>query len=188
MTRRTLIIFALSLFAAGLARAAGTVPVKTFDSTFVQTRTLPGFKTPLVSHGVLRFNAEHGFHWEITSPYRYVFEMHDGKAHEQLPDGTTRELDPDQTPWLAAVQHIFVSALSGNRADLKRYFNISIEQLKQGRRITLVPKPGPMARAIVRITVTETAPGKPRRLEIEETSGAHMEIRFGSETASSTGS
>lgn len=183
MIRRALIILAVSLFAPGLARAADSAPVKTFDSTFVQTRTLPGFKTPLVSHGVLRFDAAHGFHWEITSPYHYVFEMHDGQAHEELPDGTTRTLDPNQTPWLAAVQHIFVSALSGNRADLKHYFDISIEPLKKGRRITLVPKPGPMARAIVRITVTETAPGEPRRLEIEETSGAHMEIRFGSGTA-----
>lgn len=180
-------LFVAVLFAlAGSAQAAGNAPTHHFKSTFVQTRTLPDFNAPLVSHGILSFDAEQGFRWEITTPYHYMFEMHNGEAREVLPDGTVRRLDPDQTPWLAAVQHSFISALSGDRSDLKRYFDVTIEPLAEGRRITLTPKPGPMPQAIVRIEIVESAPGHPERLEIEETSGAHMEIRF-SPATSSTG-
>jgi hypothetical protein len=162
------------------ARAADDTPpqVAGFDSTFVQTRTLPGFSAPLISHGIMRFDPAHGFHWEITSPYHYVFEMNGKQAHEQLPDGTRRDLDPEQTPWLAAVEHIFVSALGGDRADLESYFAIAVTPLSAGQRVSLTPKPGPMANAIVSIEVTESAPGHPQRLEIRETSGGRMDIVF----------
>jgi len=161
------------------AHAADTLPPATgFDSTFVQTRSLPGFSAPLVSHGIMRFDKSHGFHWEITAPYHYVFEMNGKLAHEQLPDGSRRDLDPAQTPWLAAVEHIFVSALAGNRADLENYFAVTVTPLSTGQRVTLTPKPGPMANAIVSIDVTESAPGHPQRLEIRETSGGRMDIRF----------
>lgn len=149
-----------------------------FAATFVQTRTLPGFKQPLVSHGVLRFSRDGGFHWEITRPYHYVFEMRDGQAREVLPDGTRRVLKPGQTPWLKAVQHIFVSALSGDRSQLTRYFHVRMKKLAQGRHVTLTPKPGAMAKVIQRIEVTESAPGHPQHLVIDEASGGHMDIRF----------
>lgn len=165
----------MSVTAAGAQAAATPTP---FAANFVQTRSLPGFNTPLVSHGVLRFDPVHGFRWEITSPYHYVFEMNGQAASEQLPDGTVRRLDPNQTPWLAAVEHIFVGALSGDTTELQRYFQMSVQTLTHGRRVTLTPKPGPLADAIVRIQVLESAPGRPEQLDINESSGGHMQIRF----------
>lgn len=149
-----------------------------FDSRFVQTRKLPGFSTPLVSHGVMRFDPAHGFYWEITDPYRYVFDMDGDAASETLPDGTTRKLDPSQTPWLAAVRHIIVTSLSGDREGLARYFDINVTPLPKGERVDLKPKPGPMAEAILAIHVTESAPGHPLEIAIDETSGDRMDIRF----------
>jgi Outer membrane lipoprotein carrier protein LolA len=170
----------LLLGAVSAAYAADIKPAAapSVDSTFVQTRTLPGFSTPLVSHGIMRFDQRHGFHWEITSPYHYVFEMNGNQAQEQLPDGSVRHLNPDQTPWLAAVEHIFISALSGDNSDLQRYFTVSVTPQGKGRRVLLTPKPGPMADAIVKIEVTESSPGHPERLVIKETSGGRMDIRF----------
>ena len=153
-------------------------PPAQFDSRFVQTRNLPGFSAPLTSHGVMRFDKEHGFRWEITDPYHYVFEMNGAGASETLPDGSSRQLDPAQTPWLAAVQHIIVNALSGDRADLQRYFQVAVVPLAQGERVELTPRPGPMSAAIVSIQVTESAPGHPELIEIKEASGDHMDIRF----------
>ncbi|HET8551986.1 MAG TPA: outer membrane lipoprotein carrier protein LolA [Gammaproteobacteria bacterium] len=167
--------FALLLFAVPIQ--AGAAPTATFAATFVQTRTLPGFDTPIVSHGLMRVNP-HGFYWEIKSPYHYLFAMHDGQVREELPDGTKRQLDPDQKPWLAAVEHIFVSTLSGDRSQLQRYFNVEAEPLKTGTRVTLTPKPGALAKVIGRIEVIESAPGRPERLQIREKSGARMDIRF----------
>lgn len=160
-------------FAAAPAPAASA-----FAAHFVQTRTLPDFDQPLVSHGQMRFSAGQGFRWEIDKPYHYVFEMRDGQAHEQLPDGTRRALKPDQTPWLKAVERLFVGALSGDQARLKRYFSVDVRPLDDGRHVTLVPRPGAMDEVIRRIEVTESRPGHPRRLVIDEVSGARMDVRF----------
>jgi hypothetical protein len=127
------------------------------------------------------YDTTHGFHWEITQPYHYLFVMNGKQAHEELPDGTKRDLDPDQTPWLAAVEHIFISALSGDRAQLQSYFSVISKPAPGGGdalTLTLTPKPGAIANAITRIEVTESAPGRPQHLEIFETSGGHMDIRF----------
>jgi hypothetical protein len=181
-------LFALCLgFAALPVQAADAPPPGDFAADFVQTRTLPGFSAPLISHGKLRVDHARGFRWEITSPYHYVFEMNGKAADEELPDGTSRHLDPDQTPWLAAVEHIFVSALAGNRTDLERYFTITVTPTAGGQLVLLNPKPGPMASAIVSIRVTETSPGHPERLVIAESSGGSMEIRFSPETRAASG-
>lgn len=174
LTGPLLVCVASTAFAA--SSESGALPG--VDVSFVQTRTLPGFSAPLVSHGIMRFDQKRGFHWEITSPYHYVFEMNGKQAQEQLPDGSMRKLNPDQTPWLAAVEHIFISALAGNTSDLQRYFQINVTPLNKGRRVLLTPKPGPMAEAIVSIQVTESAPGHPQQLDIKETSGGRMDIRF----------
>jgi len=161
------------LYAAGSQPAVGSV-----DSSFVQTRSLPGFSQPLVSRGIMRFDRQRGFLWEITSPYHYVFRMNGNNATETLPDGTVRHLKPDQTPWLAAVEHIFVSALGGDTSKLQRYFDVKITPQGKSRLVQLTPKPGAIAKAIVSIQITESAPGHPQRLLIKETSGGHMSIRF----------
>jgi len=169
---------AIVLLCCMAATAWAATPPDEFAATFVQTRTLPGFDQPLVSHGEMRFSAASGFHWEITRPYHYVFDMRGGTAHEVLPDGTERTLEPDQTPWLKAVQRLFVGALSGDQARLQRYFTVTEQSLETGRKVILVPKDGAMAKVVSRIEVTESAPGHPEHLVIDEVSGAHMDVRF----------
>lgn len=160
------------------AVAQAEAPPGSFAASFVQTRSVPGFDTPIVSRGTMSYDKSKGFHWEVTRPYHYVFEMNGKQAHEQLPDGTRHDLDPEQTPWLAAVEHIFISALSGDRSQLEAYFTVAEKPVPQGRELTLTPKAGAIAQAIDRIEVEESAPGKPRHLQIFETAGGHMDIRF----------
>jgi hypothetical protein len=177
--RLPLVLCSLVLTSVMASAATTAAPPASFAADFVQTRSLPGFSTPLVSHGDMGYNAARGFHWEITAPYHYLFEMNGKQAHEELPDGSKHDLDPDQTPWLAAVEHIFISALSGDRAQLQSYFNVVSKPADGGGdELTLTPKPGAIANAISRIEVTESAPGRPQHLEIFETSGGHMDIRF----------
>lgn len=166
------------LFLCAMAARAADSPPASYAADFVQTRSLPGFDTAITSRGNLSYDKARGFHWEITFPYHYLFEMNAGKAREELPDGSQRALDPAQTPWLAAVQHIFVSALSGDQAELAAYFQVAVKPAGEGRQVTLSPKPGAIANAISRIEVTESGPGRPEHLEIFETSGGHMDIRF----------
>ena len=174
---RTLALFASLLLSATLGQAADTPPAG-FAASFLQTRTVPDFDTPIVSRGNMSYDKVKGFRWEITQPYHYLFEMNGKQAHEELPDGTQRDLDPDQTPWLAAVEHIFISALSGDRSQLEAYFSVAQKPAAQGEDVTLTPKPGAIAKAISRIEVEESAPGRPQHLQIFESSGGHMDIRF----------
>ena len=169
---------ALMLAAGTVFAAEPTLPPASFAASFVQTREVQGFATPLISHGNMSYDKTKGFHWEITQPYHYLFEMNGKQAHEELPDGTKRDLDPDQTPWLAAVEHIFISALSGDRHELESYFSVESRSVGAGDQLSLTPKAGAIANAIKRIEVTESAPGRPQHLEIFETSGGHMDIRF----------
>lgn len=148
-----------------------------FRAAFTETRSLPGFDTPLVTHGQVRFDAG-GFRWEVTAPYHYLFEMRGEQAQEQLPDGRVRKLDAAQTPWLLAVRQLLASALSGDPAQLKRYFTAEVTPLAQGRRVLLTPKPGVLAQAIAHIEVTESAPGHPEQLVIQESAGGRLDIRF----------
>ena len=181
--RAKAILFSVLALACVTGHAAAADMPQSFAAKFVQTRTLPGFDKPLVSHGEMRFSADGVFHWQIDKPYHYVFEMRGDTAREELPDGTRRTLKPDQTPWLKAVQRMFVGALSGDQARLKRYFEVTIRPLDDGRHVTLVPRPGAMAKVVQRIEVTETAPGQPRHMVLEEVSGAHMDIRFTPDSA-----
>ena len=172
------LVLGLALFCGALQAAGPSAPPGRFDAAFVETRSIPGFTAPLVSHGRLQFDPAQGMRWEILQPYHYVFEMDGKQAHEELPDGTRRDLDPADTPWLAAVEHIFVSALSGDRSELESYFTVTSTPKAKGESVGLTPKPGPIANAISRIQVTESAPGRPEHLEIFEVSGGHMDIRF----------
>lgn len=174
--KRGFILIALVLLVSTFAWTA-TTSATGFQANFVETRTLPGFNTPLITHGEVQFNAE-GLRWETTSPYHYLFEMHGKQAWEQLPDGRTRQLDPAQVPWLAAIKQLLSSAFGGNQTELKKYFQVSVTPLANGRRVLLTPKPGALAQAIARIEVTESAPGHPEQLVIHETSGGRLEIRF----------
>lgn len=171
----TCLILVALLCLAALAQAA---PPAGFAANFVQTRTLPGFAQPLVSHGQLRFSTAQGFSWVINEPYHYAFTLKGDTAREVLPDGTQRTLDPAKTPWLRAVERIFVSALAGDEAQLQRYFTVKTTPAKAGRHVELTPKDAAMAKVITRIDVTESAPGKPRHLVIDEASGGRMDIRF----------
>lgn len=178
-----LIVILLASLAGLVFTATAADAPQGFAAPFVQTRTLPGFDEPLVSHGEMHFSADGGFHWQINKPYHYAFDMRGDEAQEELPDGTKRTLKADQTPWLKAVQRMFVGALSGNQTQLSRYFEVEITKLADGRRMNLVPKPGAMAKVVKRIQVTETAPGQPRHMVIDEVSGAHMDIRFTAQDA-----
>lgn len=180
MKKLILILTTLLLLGTAMRAPAATHTTSHFAATFVETRTLAGFDQPIVSHGKMQFQAAGTFRWEITRPYHYLFELHNGQASETLPDGTVRRLDPDKTPWLKAVERIFVSALSGDQAQLKQYFKIDIRALPNnaGRHVTLIPKTGAMAEVIKQIDVIETAPGHPQHLQIKEVSGGTMDIRF----------
>lgn len=173
------VLLSATLAAAGVPALAAP-PSGVFAASFVQSRTQPGFTQPLVSHGELRVDPHQGFTWTITKPYHYVFAMQGERAHEVLPDGTRRELTTANAPWLAAVEHIFVAALSGNQTELEQYFHVQVTAAAggHGRHVVLTPRVGAMANVIARIAVTENAAGRPSSLDVRDRSGATMNVQF----------
>ncbi|MGH8307747.1 MAG: LolA family protein [Gammaproteobacteria bacterium] len=161
---------------AGAAKPDLPTPPEAFTAKFIETRTLPGFDQPLVSHGLATFNRARGVTWEVTSPYHYVFKMNPTGVEEQMPDGSVRHLDAQQAPWLGVVRQVFSGALAGDTSELEQYFDVQVSKLKDGRRIELVPKPGAMSQVIKHISVVEA--GTPQSLRIDEASGGRIEIRF----------
>jgi hypothetical protein len=174
--RVLLLIVSTTLSMAGITANKLPTPPEAFSAHFIETRTMPGFNRPLVSRGVVIFDHISGITWKVTSPYHYVFEMGPSGVQEQMPDGSTRHLDAEHTPWLTVVRHIFTSAMTGDTSDLEHYFVVQVTQLKDSRRIELSPKPGPMANAIKHISVIEAS--TPESLHIDEVSGGSIDIRF----------
>lgn len=143
-----------------------------FHAEFTQTRQLPGFDQPLVSHGNVDFQRNGPLHWTVEQPYHYEFIMADGGAREILPDGTQRKLDPDKAPWLAVIQRVFRAALSGDRATLTQYFSIH----QADGRVRLTPLAAPLNKQIAHIDVVGEA--LPQRITISEQGGGQIDIRF----------
>lgn len=173
-----MLLASLCLLLPGTLWAATDLPppAQAFSAAFTETRTLPGFSQPLVSHGTVVFKRDSGVRWEVSEPYHYLFTMDDKGMQEQLPDGAARTIDAEHAPWLVAIQHIFMGALAGDTAALQEYFDVKVTPQTAGRLIDLTPKPGPMAKAIKHISVSGGA--TPEDIRIDEIAGGRIDIRF----------
>ncbi|MGD8689000.1 MAG: outer membrane lipoprotein carrier protein LolA [Gammaproteobacteria bacterium] len=169
MNKRFILVILLTLCVPAGSIAAAPAD---FSADFVQTRSLPGFDVPLVSHGRVHFDREGTLQWTVTRPYHYTFEMAGEQIHETLPDGSQRSLAAEKTPWLATVQHVFRAALTGDRTTLSDYFRIH----EAGNKLVLDPLADSLKGHITRITVVD--PDLPQRITIDEAGGGSIDIRF----------
>ena len=172
----TLLCLALPLATLAANTADLPPPAQAFSAAFTETRSLPGFSQPLVSHGTVVFKRANGVRWEVSDPYHYLFTLDDKGMQEHLPDGAVRTIDAEHAPWLVAIQHIFMGALAGDTAALQQYFDVKVTPQTAGRLIDLTPKPGPMAKAIKHISVSGAA--APEDIRIDEIAGGKIDIRF----------
>lgn len=161
----------LVLLALSSATAAAAVP-QSFHADFTQTRTLPGFDQPLVSRGEVDFERNGSLHWTVTEPYHYEFVMEDGQAREVLPDGTHRNIDSQDAPWLGIIQRVFRAALSGDDNTLTQYFSVR----RSDKRLQLTPLAAPLKDHIAQINVV--GGDLPDHITITEQGGGEIEIRF----------
>jgi len=186
--RRSTAAFAALAFAPAILAADGVLalppPAQAFSASFTETRSLPGFTQPLVSHGNVDYKRGGGVRWEVTAPYHYLFTMDAYGMQETLPDGAQHTIDAEHAPWLAAIQRIFLGALGGDTTALGEYFFVTETPRFAGRQLDLTPKPGPMAKAILHISVTGAA--VPEHIRIDEVAGGVIDIRFQNSHAQAT--
>lgn len=133
---------------AAISQVAGKalVPeVNILRGEFRQVRTLKGFKNPLKSEGRFLVSKAHGVVWQNIKPFTSrILVTNNGKI-VNLADKQASAKSNGKRP-NAAFSKIMLAMLSGDQAELAKYFNIERIETGNGWTLTLLPK-GNMARA-----------------------------------------
>lgn len=132
----------------GLKTAAGKVT--TISAEFTQKKQMKILSRPLISEGVLYFQASNSLRWEYIHPIRSILLMHDGKTKRlvQRDGGLVEDAGVNIQSMQMVVQDI-TQWLSG-RFNMNPAFNATLEP---GHKIVLVPKEKSFAMLIQRIEI-----------------------------------
>lgn len=152
------------------------VPVLRGD--FHQQKQMTGFSKPLRSEGNFVLSRDHGVLWSTLKPFPSEMVLTRDRILSRQRDGSTRvELDGRQQPALRAVNEMMFALMSGDVAVLTPRFSSKVEALpEQGWRLTLTPRPGPLARSFKRIRLQGDR--HVRQVEIDETNGDRTVLEF----------
>ncbi len=143
-----------------------------YAAHFTETRTIVGMSRPLVLHGEIHFTPGKRLLWAVNKPYRYQFEIADGKIEETLPDGSRHSNPLAKTPWAEALFKLFSALFGGDPNALARYFKVS----SSADGLVLVPRSEALAKWVARI-VTVGKP-VPRTVTIRESDGSATRLDF----------
>lgn len=152
------------------------VPVLRGD--FQQQKQVAGFSKPLRSEGNFVLSRERGVLWSTLKPFASEVVLTRDRILSRQRDGSTRvELDGRQQPALRAVNEMMYALMSGDVAALAPRFSSTVEALpEQGWRLTLTPRPGPLARSFERIRLQGDR--HVRHVEIDEANGDRTVLEF----------
>lgn len=152
------------------------VPVLRGD--FQQQKQMTGFSKPLRSEGNFVLSRDHGVLWNTLKPFPSEMVLTRDRILSRQRDGSTRvELDGRQQPALRAVNEMMFALMSGDVAVLAPRFSSKVEALpEQGWRLTLTPRPGPLARSFKRIRLRGDR--HVRQVEIDEANGDRTVLEF----------
>jgi hypothetical protein len=152
------------------------VPV--LRGAFQQQKQVAGFSKPLRSEGTFLLSREHGVLWSTLKPFPSEVVLTRDRILSRQRDGSTRvEMDGRQQPALRAVNEMMFALMSGDVAALAPRFSSTVEALpEQGWRLTLTPRPGPLARSFKRLRLQGDR--HVRQVEIDEANGDRTVLDF----------
>ncbi|MGH8273251.1 MAG: LolA family protein [Gammaproteobacteria bacterium] len=160
------------------AKAAVTAPPAKVTSPvpyaahFIERRSIPDMKQPLVLSGTIRFTPGRHLLWAVEKPYHYRFEIAGKTIEQTLPDGSQKREALAKTPWAAALFKLFSALLGGDPQALTRYFDLT----RSGDKRVLIPRSRVLAKWVTRI-VAVGAP-LPHTVTIVGVDGAETRIEF----------
>lgn len=144
---------------------------------FVQEKHVAGFQRPLRSQGRFLLVRGLGIAWDTQAPFASEAVLAQGRLFTRLPDGGTQVLlDGAQSPGAAAANALLLALLAGDLELLARDFELRETVGEGGWTLDLVPRPGPLARAFVRLRLAGDR--HVREVEFEEAGGDTTRIRF----------
>lgn len=155
-------------------RLAGAPVVR---GEFEQTKTIAGFRKPLVSHGDFLVARDQGVIWETRTPFAGTLKLTRKEIVSTSGDQQTLHLSTRDQPQLQAVNALLFAVLAGEVAPLEKDFTVTGSlRGAQAWQLALEPKNPAYARAFTRIALEGDR--FVRKVEITEQSGDRTEIRL----------
>ncbi|MBT8341316.1 MAG: outer membrane lipoprotein carrier protein LolA [Desulfatitalea sp.] len=157
------------------APTATAVTITSVQAAFVQEKHLPILARPLISEGMLYFQAPGSLRWEYTRPLKSILLVHDGRARRFIRDdaGFREESGANMAAMQVVLEQI-VSWMKG-RFDESPMFKARLD----GQQIILTPKDAALEAVIERIEIRlSQQPGVIDEVLIHEGPEAFTRMRF----------
>ena len=184
----TFALAALPCFAAPAASAPAAEFVKlvherlkiapVLKGEFEQTKTLKGFKNPLVSRGEFMVARGQGVWWHTRQPFDSTLVVTKTRLFTRNADGSANSLvDAQAEPGLQQVNELIFSLLAADLDVLADKFTVVAQPVgATGWTLVLTPRDANIARFLVRATLAGER--DVQSVRIEEARGDATQIRF----------
>lgn len=151
-------------------------PSEVIRGDFEQTKSIKGFKKPLVSRGQFVIVRGRGIQWITMAPFPSTLIVTRDRL-TTVTEGGMRQIDVRQEPGLRAVNDLLMAVLGGDMKALNARFQVEGGlQGAQGWRMTLVPRDAALSRFIARIEMEGDR--HVQSVRMSEASGDENRIRF----------
>jgi hypothetical protein len=145
---------------------------------FEQTKTLKGFRNPLVSHGEFLVARGQGVWWHTQQPFETTLVVTRTRLFTRRADGSADNLlDAQAEPGMRQVNELIFSLLAADLDALADKFTAVAQPVgAAGWTLTLTPRDPNIAKFLVRATLTGER--DVQTVRIEEARGDATQIRF----------
>ncbi len=160
--------------ATRMAQRIEQAPVLRAD--FTQEKQMAAFRKPLQTRGQLTFASGQGVIWQIEAPLKVAYVLGEDRIVEIGEDGVAQVRTARDIPGLAQVGVLFRSLLSARVDALAELFTVTLEGTLDAWRLTLIPKPGPVAQSMREVRMNGGR--HVERIRIEEANGDTVILVF----------
>jgi hypothetical protein len=145
---------------------------------FEQSKTLKGFRNPLVSHGEFVVARGQGVWWHTRKPFESTLVVTQTRLFTRAADGSTNNvLDAQTEPGLREVNELVFSLLSADLDALAVRFTVVAQPVgATGWTMTLTPRDANLAKFLVQATLAGDR--DVQSVRIDEARGDSTQIRF----------
>jgi outer membrane lipoprotein-sorting protein len=145
---------------------------------FEQTKTLKGFRNPLVSRGEFLVARGQGVWWHTLQPFESTLVVTKTRLFTRNADGSAGNLmDAQAEPGLQQVNELIFSLLAADLDVLADKFTVAAQPVgAAGWTLTLTPRDPNLAKFLVRATLSGER--DVQAVRIEEARGDSTQIRF----------
>ncbi|MEP6505092.1 MAG: outer membrane lipoprotein carrier protein LolA [Betaproteobacteria bacterium] len=145
---------------------------------FEQSKTLKGFRNPLVSHGEFIVARGQGVWWHTTKPFESTLVVTKTRLFTRAADGSANTVvDAQAEPGLREVDELAIALLAADLDALAAKFTVVAQPVgAAGWTMTLTPRDANLAKFLVQATLSGDR--DVQSVRIDEARGDSTQIRF----------